>query len=511
MTRPPIKILRSGLLIFSLTMLLFCNRLDREAEVFGYLDISLQEVRRQMETLNLRFLNKIKTEAELNQDQFTRRYLDYALQLELHTKDFCVFIDSIKTLLEPDTDTSAGSLFSRSPGAVLTVSAPGGSSPASRVGLKARALWNLLDSLSDGDPLFKAGIPLKYEYFENGRYQSNGYQSSFLALPYSGILAVLSDLQNQALATGFMGLRYCLSKVSYSRCYPDPFLPAVSAKASYVLPGEQYEADIFLSAYHPEVLAWEVKINGNTVRSEEGIVHYEVNTKTYGEHKYYIESIVKQKRRTEDGVRIDTFRSNQTFTYEVGCAQPKVQIKPRFLYAGVDNPITILPRCGLAPNFVDLTATHATIQRVGGGQYLVKPSKAGKVRLKVDIRMGLPPSVYEYEVRPLPAPEPALGNELRSGRIRPEEIARQTALTLIYPDDFDFDVNSVVESFQLTRIRPREDAAEVRNKGGEFNKGIKQLLTTARPDDRLLFHDIIVRIPGDSAPRNIGALVFQVD
>lgn len=503
----------SGMLV---TSLLFCRRDSRTTDqVFTDIDISLQASNKGLGRLNSIKLNIIKSEAKINRSERNQRYAAYAIQLGLLTNGFYLFIDSIKQQLVVEPPSKGiFQIFYPVTGQVLTREVSGGYALADHIALKSKSLYDFIDTLSEGDPLIKSGIPFPFEYFGNGRFKINGLHNNFLQLPLAGILAVLSDLQNQAMASAGIGLNHCLLKVSDMGwgCI-DFFSPSVAPKTSYVIPGETYEADIFLSPYCLDIMSWEVKINGKPTPLKEGAAHYEVSTSSIGIKYFTVESLVRKYRRTETGAETDTFKVVKEFSYEVGCESPKIFLPPTasYLYAGVDNPFTVIPRCGLAPNAVNVKATNADMKRTGPGQFVIHPKRPGKVILHVHIGLGLGPSTYEFTARPLPDPAPALGDSLRGSRVTPEEIARQISLTVRYPEDFDFQADCAVVSFQLSRIRPREDAVEIRNKGGIFNQEVKQILATTRPGDRLLFHDIIVHVPGGAVPRTIGAMVFQVE
>lgn len=518
MTRPRLPYLLSAFILIGLllTGLSYCGRDDKPDIAFSTIEQGLLDTRRQLEKENLLILNRIEMEAAAYPRETSKRFLRHASQLLRFTKDYCLFIDTLKNRLRHARgDTARHNRwfgFTAAPGKLLSAGEPERASPAIGLDRKTQFLRTLIDSIVAGYPDVLDNIPLQFDYFGNGRFQINGYQSSFSELPLSGILAVLCDLQTRASASAFTGLNHCLKKTGgwHWGCI-DNFFPVASAKQTNVPLGFNYEADIFLSPYCLDVLSWEVWIDGIPAPVREGRAHYEVITRSVGTKWFVINALIRKINREVTPMRIDTVHVIKEFSYEVGCVQPQIRIDAQYLYVGADNPFTIVPRCGLAPNAVNVKAGNAIIKRTGPGQFSIHPIRPGKVILNVHIGMGLGPSVYEFTARPLPDPVPMLGDGRRGGRVTPEEMSGQTSLVVRYPEDFDFQVDCDIESFQLTRIRPREDMEEVRNKGGDFKDAAKQLLATARPGDRLLFHDIIVRVPGEEASRTIGAMAFQVE
>lgn len=518
MTRPRLPYLLSAFILIGLllTGLSYCGRDDKPDIAFSTIEQGLLDTRRQLEKENLLILNRIEMEAAAYPRETSKRFLRHASQLLRFTKDYCLFIDTLKNRLRHARgDTARHNRwfgFTAAPGKLLSAGEPERASPAIGLDRKTQFLRTLIDSIVAGYPDVLDNIPLQFDYFGNGRFQINGYQSSFSELPLSGILAVLCDLQTRASASAFTGLNHCLKKTGgwHWGCI-DNFFPVASAKQTNVPLGFNYEADIFLSPYCLDVLSWEVWIDGIPAPVREGRAHYEVITRSVGTKWFVINALIRKINREVTPMRIDTVHVIKEFSYEVGCVQPQIRIDAQYLYVGADNPFTIVPRCGLAPNAVNVKAGNAIIKRTGPGQFSIHPIRPGKVILNVHIGMGLGPSVYEFTARPLPDPVPMLGDGRRGGRVTPEEMSGQTSLVVRYPEDFDFQVDCDIESFQLTRIRPREDMEEVRNKGGDFKDAAKQLLATARPGDRLLFHGITARIPGDTVPRTIGAIVFRVE
>jgi hypothetical protein len=308
-------------------------------------------------------------------------------------------------------------------------------------------------------------------------------------------------------------LNYCWSKVHGFSTGGGWFEPMASPKARYLLPGDRYEADIFFSSFGVEILSWEVRVNGASLPIKEGMAHYEVVTQTPGIKTFQVESMVRKFRRTESGLVTDTIRTVKDFSYFVS-NDPGEVIQPastQYLYAGVDNPVTLTARYGLAPQVIHVEARGAKVRKSGPGRYQIQPDRPGKVTVTVRFDGELTPSVYQYIARSLPDPEAVLGDSLRGGRVTPDVIARQKTLHARYSEDFDFQADCPVVSFQLTRIRPRADPEEAGNEGGIFNPEVSRLLETARPGDRLLFHEIAVRIPGNQEARMIGAIVFRVE
>ena len=523
MTQFRLSTLLSGLLLLGLAFMgiLYCGRDDGQDYAFAAIDKALLEDRKQINIFNAEWESNIRMEAEAYRNPKNEKYAAYATQLLQRAAAYCLFIDSIKLLLPEVNENSSvngrqpqsGWGLYDTPGKILVTGEPERVSLANQIARETRIFCDFIDSLADGEPSVRAAIPLQFDYFGNGRFQIDRHQSSFLQLPLPGILAVLSDLQSRAAGAASVGLNFCWEMVRSSSTRWSWFEPVASAKARYLLPGDRYEADIYLTSSYDELLSWELNIDGKSMPIKEGMAHYEVTTQSPGRKTFQVVSEVRKFRRTQSGLVTDTIRSKKDFSYFVSNDPGKI-LQPastQYLYVGVENPVTLTARYGLIPQSIQVEATGAEVKKSGPGQYRIKPGRPGKVKLKIRFGGETVPSVYEYTALPLPDPLPCLGDSLRGGRVTPEMLNSQTLLQVNYPEDFDFQVDCAVVSFQLTRIRPRDDSEEDVNEGGIFNPEVRRLLETTRPGDRLLFHDIIVRVQGDKEVRMIGALAFRVE
>ncbi|MBP6811067.1 MAG: hypothetical protein KA138_06090, partial [Saprospiraceae bacterium] len=106
----------------------------------------------------------------------------------------------------------------------------------------------------------------------------------------SGVL--LKDLMLRADLACVATLHYLLSKTSPGIICTD-WLPIVSAKKSAILPGQTYNAEIFLSEYSRYDRNTTIKVNGKPYPIKDGLVHFSQRYATPGEKKYKVEIEIK--------------------------------------------------------------------------------------------------------------------------------------------------------------------------------------------------------------------------
>lgn len=121
----------------------------------------------------------------------------------------------------------------------------------------------------------------------------------------------LALLENDALLTTQMTLRYLGAKIGGCGPLFDRFVVVSSPLKNYVKPGETFKADIFLSAASSQS-DFTAKINGKIYPIENGVIEYETKPNKYGTHTYKAEITIKNPHTK----KVETF--TKTFQYEVG-------------------------------------------------------------------------------------------------------------------------------------------------------------------------------------------------
>ncbi len=141
--------------------------------------------------------------------------------------------------------------------------------------------------------------------------QNNWVDNTFSNKSVAATFANLALLENDALLTAQITIRYLGAKIGGCGPIFDKFMVVSSPRKNYVKMGETFQADIFLSAAssQAEVTA---KINGKTYPVDRGVILYKIKPDRYGTHTYEAEISLKHP----DTGRIETF--TKTFQYEVG-------------------------------------------------------------------------------------------------------------------------------------------------------------------------------------------------
>ena len=154
------------------------------------------------------------------------------------------------------------------------------------------------------------------------------------------------------------------------------------------------------------------------------------------------------------------------------------------LYAGYNNPISVsVP--GVPLNKVQATMTNGTLQAVGPGRYIARPSKVGQdVTISVvSTNTGRPQQMgqYKFRVRKLPDPTPYIamkdehGNPTRykGGGLAKSQLVASDAIGAAI-DDGILDIAFRVQSFETVFFDNMGNAVPMASDGANFSARQKE-------------------------------------
>lgn len=328
----------------------------------------------------------------------------------------------------------------------------------------------------------------------------------FGRMPLQAVLPILNKFINDIRLTENNVLTYYLRRIGGEEIVFDDFRVVAAPKSSYVIRGETYEADLFLSAASTNVDNIEVFVNGRQVPvDDEGNATFTMNPTTIGRSTYTAE--IRLTNPATDSVSVYT----STFEYEVGLRSANVAAeKMNVFYIGVDNPVSI-SAAGIPTAQLNIDARGAGIT--------MEPMEGNPNRFNVRVRQpgdasivlsggGLEETSFDFRVKRIPTPVAQLGNE-KGGTLGDGQFKAQRGVIAML-EDFAFDARCEIEGFRLVRVAPRQDPEIATNAGGAFGAEARRLVDQASPGDRFFFENVRARCPGDPAPRRVNDLVFSI-
>ncbi len=333
---------------------------------------------------------------------------------------------------------------------------------------------------------------------------------TFSHMPVQAVLPIFSKFRNDVKSTEAAFLNYLAGKVGTTTdVVIDKYAVVSAPEKSYIIKGEKYKAEIFLSAAasSDSKTGISVSVNGKKLpTNKEGIAVYEANASSVGVKKYTANASLTNPVTGE----VKSFKKE--FSYEVG--ERSVAVSPlamNVFYIGVDNPVSVTA-AGVPSDKIKVSMSGAgggTIKR-GGGNYVVNvksPTKSGEFA-KVNVSApGLNES-RDFRVKRIPDPVPKLSKS-RGGGMSSGEFKVQPGVFPIL-ENFDFDAKCNIAGFRLVRVPKRQDPQVVVNSGGKFTPDAKSLIAKAKATDTYFFEEIKCKCPGDPAARDLGGMVFKI-
>jgi len=351
--------------------------------------------------------------------------------------------------------------------------------------------------------LLRKQIPLQFPQIEKSDMNPSGDWSfgTFHNIPVIAAITLFSKWQSDVRNSEAHMVENLMSLVGEDTYNADiikldGFLAVATPNISYALAGDEITATIAMAAYDKSAQP-SITSNVGAVKVEQGAGTLKFRASGTGVQTVKGTITVKGK-----GEKTET--QPWEFKYTVGTAGASLQLdKMNVMYIGVPNPVTI-SASGYNLNDVTWSMEGADIKSTGPGKYDVfvdKPNYQGvdyvvtatnKAGGKVEVARG------KIRVKTIPSPIIRLGKVDGAGMMGTGELRAQPGLAAVL-ENFDFDYRYTVTSYTVLLMQKGSDVADpIRGTGPMFsdNNSVKDLISRARPGDRLIFESIKVKGPG---------------
>ena len=494
-----------NLMYLVLTALLALNVSAEVMNAFFSLDKGLKNSRSIVEKNNDQVMEGINKQADAYRNENNEKYRGNAKQAMEVTAEFVAYIENIRK----DLFNKAQGPSEKDPtipkdikNKDLTTHMFINEGLGAKIEQKIKDTRQKLAALVDNDPTTGAALPLDVEKIPAGSKAKNWPELKFKQMPVAAVFPILGKMQSDAKSSATAVLNYCATKVGGTDIKFDAFQPAISAPKGYVISGDRYEADIFLSAYSTQADNISINVDGRSLPIKEGVAKYETGTSATGTKTYKVSINVRNPLTNE------TKNYSKEFQYEVGQRSCSVQLdKMNVFYIGVDNPVSV-SAAGVSSNDLKVSATGVTMTKDGSAHYLVRASTPGEATITLS-GGGLPPTTFKYKVKRIPNPVPQLGAQEFPSAIPNGTFKAQGGIAAVL-QNFDFDAKCDVVSYMVAYQKKRADVVEKTNNGARYNPDVQEMVQRAAPGDVYYYNDIKAKCPGDIAARKLGDLVFKI-
>ncbi|MFZ1456958.1 MAG: GldM family protein [Saprospiraceae bacterium] len=367
---------------------------------------------------------------------------------------------------------------------------------------------NLIDEADRKEFANKIAINIDEETWKKSTNKKENWADfTFGHMPLGACMPIFSKFNNDVKSSEAAVLNYLAGKVGLtSEVVLNKFRVVSAPKKSYIINGEQFETEVFLSASADQNsnTGIRISVNGaNLPLNPEGAAKWTQKANGIGVKKY---EAVASVTNPVTG-KTDTYR--QTFEFEVGERSVTISAaKMNVFYLGVDNPVEV-SAAGVPSAQIKVSMSGGDINRNGDGTYTVRPTGSPGTEAVVSVSAPGLNGSKKFKIKRIPDPKPLLGGKENGGKIGNGTFKGYSSLIPLL-ENFDFDAKCNLGGFTLVRVPKRLDAEFAPNRGARIDGQAAALQSKAVPGDRYIFQDIKCKCPGDVADRNLGQLVFDI-
>ncbi len=182
--------------------------------------------------------------------------------------------------------------------------------------------------------------------------------------------------------------------------------------------------------------------------------------------------------------------------------------KMNIFYVGVENPINVAV-FNVQENDLTVSVSKGTIIKRHPGKYTVKVNSTEMVYVILK-KEGKEIAKIPFRCKRIPDPIARVGNLTLKpgGSILKSALLSQTGIAAYIKEDFEFDINFVVEGFSVSTIIKGYPRTEY-SKTNKFSAKQKKIINSAPRGQKIYIDDIKAKSP-DGKVRQLNPLVFKV-
>lgn len=327
-----------------------------------------------------------------------------------------------------------------------------------------------------------------------------------LPAAYTNLSKISADLKNAE----FEVVKRILGEVDKAHINFDRYDAVAVAPTSYVLQGQEYKAEVFLTASDSKTQA-EISVGGRSLPIENGKGIYRGGTSSEGVFTWT--GVVRVKNA--EG-KVEEYKT-QPISYQV--AQPSAVVsadKMNVLYIGVDNPISVSAP-GVPKEKIKISATGGGASISGqNGSYVTRVSGPPGSRATFTIAADLNGKMTtlgttEFRVKSFGAPRARFAGKT-SGNSIPAVALKQPENRLItILENVEFEVSYTVNKFTLSIYRPGGAATvDLKATGNQLTPEMIKALQLLPSRSKVYFEGITATGP-DRIEKPVDPLVLTVN
>ncbi len=357
------------------------------------------------------------------------------------------------------------------------------------------------------DPADRAGVAFSLEAKDPARKRKGNWQETYFGegTPLTAAMTILTKLQTDTKNAEAEVVKKLFGNMDKAQVNLDQFAAVAVAPTSYVIQGQPYTAEVFLTASDSRSTP-DITVNGSKLSVKEGKGTYTGGTSSVGQFTWVGTIRVRQT----DG-QVKEYKT-QPQTYQV--AKPSASVtstKLNVIYAGIANPFTV-SAAGFPLESIKASISGGSMSGSNGNFNVNVPGSLVGSEVSINVsanNAGKTVSLgsQKFRVKGIPTPVAKVGGRA-GGDVASVQLKSETEIEADL-DDFPFDVKFKIQRYKVTIIKPRSDAVTIAGSGGSFAGAVKGAINSVTPGTRVFFEDI-VSIGPDGRQKILPSLAFSV-
>lgn len=324
-------------------------------------------------------------------------------------------------------------------------------------------------------------------------------------IPMAAAMTALVKIQSDTKNAENEVVKKILGEVDQAVVNLDQFTAVAVAPTSYVIAGQPYTAQVFLTASDSKSNP-DITVGGSKLPVSGGKGTYTVSTGAEGVKTWQGTITVKQN----DGT-LKTY-TTPVQTYQV--ARPSAVVSPEkmnVLYIGVPNPLAVSAP-GIPAEKLRLSMSGGSISQDKPGHFIGKVSTVGTATVSVsgEISPGKTVNLGSTLFRVKRIPDPKFQFAGKSGGTTSAANVRAQDYVFAKLDNFEFDAKFNVTHFTLMVIKPRQDPIIKTGNGNTLTGDMHSALGSVVPGTTIVFKDINAVGP-DGSTRYLDPIVINAN
>ncbi|MBC7744476.1 MAG: gliding motility protein GldM [Flavobacterium sp.] len=322
-------------------------------------------------------------------------------------------------------------------------------------------------------------------------------------IPLTAAITALSKIQADTKNAESEMVKKILGKMDQAVVNLDQFAAVAVAPTSYVIAGQPYTAEVFLTAYDSKSNP-SISVGGSNLQVRDGKGAYSVNTGSEGIFSWIGTVRVKQT----DG----SVKEYRTAEQKYQVSRPSAVVSPdkmNVFYIGVPNPVSVSAP-GIPKENLRVSMSNGSISG-SNGKYTVSVSSAGATKVNVSAEInGKTQNIGSSDFRIKRIPDPKAKFAGKTGGTLSSVIIKSQGAIFAILENFDFDAKFKVTRFNLVIAKPRADAVILQTNGNTLSAQMQAAMNGVTPGTRVIF-DNIVAVGPDGTQRQLDGIVLTAN